>query len=90
MEDFNTKVDESDLTHLDEILNLHDRSMDIESGTKKEFKDRSILNLENRCLHHHVFNIPLIKRLLGFCNFNVVHIGQKGQDIYALALERRK
>ena len=40
LEDFNTKVDESDLTHLDEILDLHDRSIDIESGTKKEFKDR--------------------------------------------------
>ena len=90
LEDFNTKVDESDLTHLDEILELSDISRDQGSGTKKEYKDRSILNFENRSLHHHVFDISLVKRLLDFCNFNVVHIGQKGSDIYALALERSK
>jgi SAM-dependent methyltransferase len=49
-------LDERDLTHLDEILELHDLSRDPAAGTKDQFRDRSLRNYENRCLHHHVFD----------------------------------
>jgi SAM-dependent methyltransferase len=59
LEDFQRQVDEHDLTHLEEILALHDLSRDPGAGNAKAFKARSLRNFENRCLHHHVFDLPL-------------------------------
>lgn len=56
VEDFRLEKDESDLSHLPEILELHDLSMDPAAGTAANFRERSLRNLENRCLHHHVFD----------------------------------
>lgn len=56
LEDFRLQRDESDLTHLQEILDLHDLSMDPAAGSAANFRERSLRNLENRCLHHHVFD----------------------------------
>ena len=50
---------ESDLTHLPEILALHDLSRDPAAGTRAAFAARCELNAENRCLHHHVFDTSL-------------------------------
>ena len=56
MEDFDRCVGEDDLTHLPEILKLHDFSLDRRAGTPEEFKERGLRNFEYRCLHHHVFD----------------------------------
>lgn len=64
LEDFQSDVQEDDLTHLSEILDLHDLSMDPPAGTKEEFRQRSLSNFENRCLHHHVFNEANSRELL--------------------------
>jgi SAM-dependent methyltransferase len=56
MEDYERGTDESDLTHLAEILKLHDLSLDRAAGTKDNFHQRALRNFENRCLHHHVFD----------------------------------
>jgi SAM-dependent methyltransferase len=56
MEDYESGTSESDLTHLQEILELHDRSRDREAGTLDHFHQRSLRNFENRTLHHHVFD----------------------------------
>lgn len=56
-------VDESDLTHLEEILELHELSLDPPAGTPEQFRERSLKNLENRCLHHHVYDISLLKQI---------------------------
>jgi SAM-dependent methyltransferase len=60
LEDFQSEIDEHDMTHLDEILALHDLSRDSEAGDIEQFRARSLRNFENRCLHHHVFNMPLV------------------------------
>lgn len=54
--DYERGVDETDLTHLQEILDLHDLNLDPAAGTREKFRQRSLNNLENRCLHHHVFD----------------------------------
>ena len=59
IQDFEQKMDESDLTHLDEILALHDLNRDSAAGDFENFKARSLRNLENRSLHHHVFDTRL-------------------------------
>jgi SAM-dependent methyltransferase len=55
IDDYNKGVDEHDLTHLPEILKLHDLSLDPEAGSFETFQVRSKNNFANRCLHHHVF-----------------------------------
>ena len=64
LEDYNKGIEENDMTHLPEILKLHDLSRDIPAGSSEEFRIRSLQNLHNRCLHHHVFNMDLLKKII--------------------------
>jgi SAM-dependent methyltransferase len=59
VQDFEQNVTEEDLTHLDEILALHDLMRDPDAGNLEAFRQRSLKNLQNRCLHHHVFDTRL-------------------------------
>lgn len=54
--DYDGNVNENDLSHMEEIIRLHDLKMDPPAGTLENFKERCLRNSENRCLHHHVFN----------------------------------
>jgi SAM-dependent methyltransferase len=56
LDDFERDVQEDDMTHVAEILELHDLSRDPLAGTPEEFRQRSLDNFTHRCLHHHVFN----------------------------------
>lgn len=71
IEDFNNERGENDLTHLDEILELHDLSRDPQAGTFEEFKVRSLKNFENRCLHHHVFNLYSAVGLIDYVQLKI-------------------
>lgn len=72
-QDFAQDTQESDLTHLDEILALHDLELDKPAGTPEEFRGRSLHNAENRCLHHHVFDPPLARRALRATGFEPLY-----------------
>jgi SAM-dependent methyltransferase len=72
IEDFKKGTDENDLTHLDEILELHDLEMDPQAGTFEEFKSRSLKNFENRCLHHHVFNTYSAVKLIDYVQLKIL------------------
>jgi SAM-dependent methyltransferase len=71
IEDYEVGRDETDCTHLDEILELHDLSRDPLAGSKDEFRQRSLHNFENRCLHHHVFDESNSRQLLETSNLSV-------------------
>lgn len=71
VEDYELGRDESDLTHLPEILELHDLSRDPAAGSMEEFRRRSLKNFENRCLHHHVFDETNSRRLLEVAGLTV-------------------
>ncbi len=88
LDDLANGVDEHDLTHLDEILERHDRSMDEASGDLETFRQRSLLNFENRCLHHHVFDAPLIDRMFEHCDMDVLLRTTTHTDHLALARKR--
>jgi len=64
LKDYELGRDERDLTHLEEILELHDLSRDPAAGSKDQFRQRSLNNFENRCLHHHVFDERNSRQLL--------------------------
>jgi len=74
IDDYNGNIGEDDLTHLEEIINLHDLEADKEAGSIQQFKERSLKNYENRCIHHHVFNTQLAARLIDFTGFEIMKV----------------
>ena len=89
LDDFARNTAEDDLTHLDEILALHDLSMDRPAGNLAQFRERSLQNFDNRTLHHHVFDMPLIEQLLDFLEFEVLDATTTRTDFFALARRGR-
>jgi SAM-dependent methyltransferase len=63
LDDYRNNTGEDDLTHLEEIMALHDLSRDPAAGSPEEYRARSLKNLENRALHQHVFDPGLIKQV---------------------------
>lgn len=55
IDDFESGKDETDLTHREETIKLHDLSMSPEIPDVAFLEARSLKNFENRCLHHHTF-----------------------------------
>lgn len=84
LEDFINDTDENDLTHLDEILTLHDLKLDPAAGSYDQFIKRSLDNLKNRCLHHHVFDSKLVEKLCSFLNMNVIEQALTNTDLVFL------
>lgn len=71
IKDFVCGVTEDDLTHMPEILALHDLERDTEAGNMADFKARSTCNFVNRCFHHHVFDTQLAARLMDYMGMQV-------------------
>lgn len=85
LDDYTHDVGEDDLTHLDEILRLHDLRMDPPAGDLPRFRERSLKNFENRTLHHHVFDAPLIEQLLAYAGLELLDMTTTRTDFFALA-----
>lgn len=78
MADFKAGMAEDDLTHLPEILALHDLERDPDAGDMEAFKARSLRNVENRCLHHHVFDARLAGELVEYIGLKVHAVEEIG------------
>jgi SAM-dependent methyltransferase len=83
-EDFRNETLESDLSHLDEILLLHDLSKDLPAGTPEQFRARCLKNLELRAIHHHVFVPETAAQLAGEAGFSVMR--QDVEDFHIITL----
>ncbi len=70
--DFENNIGEDDMTHIDEVLQLHDLRRDPQGQPEKFFIDRSKDNLRNRCLHHHVFSQQLLSQMFEFCGMQTL------------------
>jgi SAM-dependent methyltransferase len=81
LNDFRKGVTEDDLGHLDEILELHDLDMDRPAGNPEQFRARSLKNHENRTLHHHVFDIHLLKRIFDDLHLEIMLLDTGFQNI---------
>lgn len=64
LDDHQANTPEDDMTHLAEILELHDLSRDPGAGTREDFIRRCRENYKYRGMHHHVFDMALIERML--------------------------
>lgn len=84
IEDYVNSIDESDLTHLPEILKFHDLKRDAQAGTFEQFENRCKNNFQNRCLHHHVFSEKLLIDLMNYVNMQVKITYTSKTDIFIL------
>lgn len=73
--DFEKDITEEDLNHVEEILQLHDLSMDEPAGSFENFKKRCYKNFENRCLHHHVFDETLLIEIANYVEMQILISG---------------
>lgn len=62
--DFRQSTSEDDQTHFQEVLALHDISRDPGIDSAAELRARIQNNVSNRCVHHHVFDTPLLEWML--------------------------
>jgi SAM-dependent methyltransferase len=73
LSDYQNNVGENDNTHFEEIIKLHDVEKDPGLLSAKELYTRTLENYKNRCVHHHVYSLPLVKQLLEFCGYSVLY-----------------
>lgn len=88
IEDFNRGVGEDDLTHLPEILALHDIEKDRAAGTRQQFQLRCQQNYSNRAMHHHVFDSRSAVALVDHAAFQVVRV-DTAKPYHIMILARR-
>jgi hypothetical protein len=74
IQDYENNVGESDLTHLPEILALHDLEKDAAAGSAEQFKKRCLANASTRAMHHHVFDTHTAATLLDHAGFQLVRV----------------
>lgn len=73
-EDYQNNTGEDDLTHLPEILALHDLEMDEGAGSPERFHLRCLNNLSNRTMHHHVFDTSTAVSLVDESGFHLIRV----------------
>ena len=89
IQDYERGTAEEDLTHLPEILECHDLAMDLPAGDFAAFRARSERNVENRCLHHHVFDPGLVRETIEWAGLELLAIELAApHHIFALARKR--
>ena len=74
VEDFESGKGEEDLTHLAEVLQLHDLSRDPGAPDAGKFRERAERNAEFRSLHHHVFDTRLAVKVVLQAGFELLAI----------------
>jgi SAM-dependent methyltransferase len=74
LDDFERQMPETDMTHLPEVLQLHDLSKDAGTPDFATFRARSEANIENRCIHHHVFNTQLAVDAVDHAGYQVLNV----------------
>lgn len=74
IQDYKNNTAEDDNTHFEEVNTLHDIKRDGGIETLAALKKRTADNFNNRCVHHHVFNTPLIVQLMNYMNFQLLDV----------------
>lgn len=70
--DYQNNTEESDNTHISEVLQMHDLDQDSTVISYEEHEIRTLNNYETRIVHHHTFNMELLIELLLYCNFKII------------------
>ena len=90
-QDFINNIGEDDLTHLKEIVELTDESNISHNAqpnpnfNKKEFEEYCKNNFHNRGMHHHVFDLELLKSVAKEVNLEVIDVNNYSNSCIMLA-----
>ncbi|MEO7412905.1 MAG: methyltransferase domain-containing protein [Opitutaceae bacterium] len=87
--DFADGTAENDLSHVEEVLAKHDLHRDWRAGSPENFRQRALRNPENRCLHHHVFDLALIEAILAETHWRVVAT-QRLRPLHLIAFAEKR
>lgn len=71
IEDEQRQIGEDDTTHFEEVIQLHDLVRDPARISREALMKRTYANLENRCVHHHVFNTQLLAAALQYTGWTI-------------------
>jgi hypothetical protein len=71
IDDYKNQITEADLSHLDEIVRLHDIEKDWAAGGIEAFKKRSQNNFQLRGLHQHVYDQELLYYIFLCLNLDI-------------------
>lgn len=72
IEDFRRNVGEDDLTHLDEVILKHNIKKDKTFTNLAQHIERTKNNFSNRIMHHHVFDLKLLRAMGEYCDLLVL------------------
>jgi SAM-dependent methyltransferase len=87
--DYMHDLPEDDLTHLPEVLALHDMSRDSSKITLEQFREHCLTNYQFRILHHHTFDDASATALIEFAGFQTLQTETvKPYNIIILAQSR--
>ena len=76
-EDAERQTPEDDLSHLEEVLRLHDSRLDPALETREGFVARCQANAKLRSLHHHVFITPIVGLMCESAGFEIVGLSAR-------------
>ena len=88
--DLENNIGENDLTHLAEIIELHDLNRDSHAGSLEDFKKRSLDNFQNRSLHHHVFDVALLEKMINYIGMKVLISHSSPTDHFIAASKKEE
>lgn len=78
-------IGEDDLTHLPEVLDLHDLARDPGASSRTEFERRCRENASVRAMHHHVFDTRAVAEMCRESGLEVLALRPKApHDIFCL------
>jgi SAM-dependent methyltransferase len=72
IDDYKNNMQENDETHFEEIIKMHDVEKDTTVSSYEEHVRRTKNNYSSRIVHHHTFNMNLLKSLLEYCTFEII------------------
>ena len=72
LDDYKNMINETDNTHFEEIITLHESSKHIGFTSEEAFRDLIYNNMTNRCAHHHVFSTEVVKEMLNYVGFKII------------------
>lgn len=72
--DYEVNVGEDDLTHVQEILALHDLERDSAAGSLEQLRQRCLHNKQTRAMHHHVFDTQMAADLVDYAGFQLIQM----------------
>lgn len=74
LEDYHNNTPETDATHFKEVLKLHDITRDAGVQSQEDLIERTSKNIDNRCIHHHVFNSALAAKIVDHVGFKILEL----------------